>query len=967
MTAIESSCDNLTERLVSSTFSDLLAEIIGEQNSEQNKILATVIDDIDEVKKEIIEIIPVAHHSLASAIHTRKRLLENKPKIIFLEAPEDYEHLIPNLKHCTLPVAFQGILTESKNIDIKFLPIISSSVLSEASAEFQAIKYASEHKDTEIVFVDATCNHRTKWYSELIPKEQDILRIKEISSHTVDLKIGELYPSSEEFLNSLLEKSGMKHFSEWWLEIVENTLLDLSFENYQQIMILIGSVFRRLGNRQEIGILTAKRDEYMWNKIRETLLKTKINPSDAVFICGASHAIKIINGWGTKGKKSKNKPFTDSKWKYGINQSDFLSIDKQFNHLPGITGEVDARWEAIKKEMYKEKPGDYIQLLRKYDIVQHNQLIRWAMNIVKKARSKGYLTSPADSIAIVKITYLLKEIRGRANISKYDLIEAAATCLEKDDPHLPKIEDLVENIIILNKQGRVGYHALPPLAQDVLNRLSGLKVPRDYKRVKRVLFNLAQQPEYKEISNLLWLLKALNVRVVSIVGQKKLGYHENQESWDIYIYKEQNTLLSLAHEGITVEEVFRKRVLKKVDEKSTIIDILTCIRDVLTYLPSDDISLRYLSESLIGRTRDLRFENPLDVYNLTSELLNYFRTLKTGIPHWFKEFIVSAYRSYCQELTSAIDDNSFSTENIATMFSFIFKVESVALSQGATRKELEISFKMINNLDLPIGKKAVVLAAESLLNSEKEFELKKVVATTFWNPYMIQSLSDLLTGLIFSTNFTPNIFSIIVELLDQCFRLLKEDLLHQWMPQLINTFSELKTEYIAKIANDLKRYYKGSANEISKMSLWYDDDYYTQMIQTRGQTTIQKVDEIIAEKLVEEISTNYISKFVTKYNQTLQQFLEFLDLPIDVPSISSAEYSNSIDTLLRNHPKVIEQVKEMMNIDTGFVERSEAKISSKQTKSDSCPTADEGKENPIIPIIEKYDETQKEVIKLGGL
>lgn len=51
MTALESSCDNLTERLVSSTLSDLLAEIIGEHNSEQNKILATVIDDIDEVKK----------------------------------------------------------------------------------------------------------------------------------------------------------------------------------------------------------------------------------------------------------------------------------------------------------------------------------------------------------------------------------------------------------------------------------------------------------------------------------------------------------------------------------------------------------------------------------------------------------------------------------------------------------------------------------------------------------------------------------------------------------------------------------------------------------------------------------------------------------------------------------------------------------------------------------------------------
>ncbi len=504
----------------------------------------------------------------------------------------------------------------------------------------------------------------------------------------------------------------------------------------------------------------------------------------------------MVEEWGIDGKKGKNEALDTSNWKYGVMQSDFLMVDAQFGQLPGVTGEIDARWDAIKSKMYRVKPQNPSDLLENYSIAQHDQLVRWSIDIVKKARQEGYITSPADSIEIVRTTYRLKELKNRPYISKFDFTEAATTCIEKDDPYLPKVEDMVGKILFSNKIGKVGYHALPPLAQDVMDRLSSLKVPSTYKKIKRILYDLKKEPQYQLISDLLWLLKFLEVNVTPIVGQKKLGSQDNQESWDIYIYKQQNILIRLALEGITVEEVFRNRIVKKIDKESKPVEVLNAIRTVLTYLEIDDITLNYLTKMLVSSTFDLRFEDPMKLYNLTIEILNFYRSQKTGIPQWFNNYILSAYRAYCQELASAVDDSTISVENIATIFNFVFKVESIALAQGASRNELEVAFLLIERLKLPLGKKAVVLAAESLLNQEKEEELKLMVAKTFWNPLTIQTLSDLLTGIVYATNFAPNAVNILIELLDQCFRKLDDQLIFQWMPLLIDSFSELKREYI---------------------------------------------------------------------------------------------------------------------------------------------------------------------------
>ncbi len=943
------------------TLFDILSEVIQEEGENLQEILTIITKDIEILQKEKLEVIPVSHHSLASAIHTRMRLTEKKPKIIFLEVSEDFQKLLPDLKYCTLPVAFQGYVKKSSNIKKEKLPIASFCVNTEASAEYQAMKYATENKDTEIIFVDAPCEQRVIWQEKF--KEDTIeedLTSEEArkNGHQIHFKTADIYPTKEGFVELLLSKANVHHFSEWWLEIVENTLLDLSYKNFRQIMILIGSVFRRLGAKDHIENITRKRDVFMWNKVKNILRSKKIQPTDAVFICGASHAIKMVEEWGIGGKKGKNELLDTSNWKYGIIQSDFLIVDAQFGQLPGVTGEIDARWNAIKSKMYRVKQQNPSGLLEKYSIAQHDQLVRWSIDVVKKARQEGYLTSPADSIEIVKATYGFKELRNKAYISKFDFIEAATTCIEKDDPYLPKVEEMVGKVLFSNKIGKVGYHALPPLAQDVMDRLAVLKVPSNYKKIKRILYDLKKEPQYQLISDLLWLLKFLGVNVTPIVGQKKLGSQDNQESWDLYIYKQQNVLIRLALEGITIEDVFRNRVMKEIDKKSKPIEILTAIRTILTYLENDDVSLNYLTNMLVACTFDLRFENPMELYNLTIEILNYYRSHKTGIPQWFNNYVLAAYRAYCQELASAADDSTISVESIATIFNFVFKVESIALAQGASRNELEVAFLLIERLQLPLGKKAVVLAAESILNQEKEKELKLMVAKTFWNPLTIQTLSDLLTGIVYATNFAPNAVNILIELLDQCFRKLDDQLIFQWMPLLIDSFSELKREYIKRIEVIIKRYYKGSSKEIQSLQLWYDEDYYDEVAGKRRISNVEKKTKI------QKKTSSKLDSFLQKNPTTIIQLSsmvgghkgwEQVEEEIEEQIVESISEINYLGELISRFPESVNCLKHLKGVKLEFLT---AKNGSKDENIEKGG-------NEVSTLVNEYDDTIIEMKKIG--
>ncbi|UJG44103.1 MAG: DUF5682 family protein [Candidatus Heimdallarchaeum endolithica] len=904
-------------------------EIEKEKQSNSVEIfLKTIIKDIKRVENETLEIIPVSHYSLSSAVHVWQRLSEKKPKVIFLEAPEDFERELENIKYCTPPVAFQGILVKTEEIDHVFLPINSYTIVSEASAEYQAIKYAFENPGTELIFVDAPCTNRVKWEQKYLATKKYKAKKEEINANNYNFIIGNTIPTKKEFLITLLEKTNFDDYSLWWEQVAENALLDLSYDNYRYVMVLLGSVFRRSGSDDKLEIISSLRDKFMWNKIKSVINSKKLQPEDCVFICGAAHAIATVEEWGMKGIKKKNRRSRKSEWKYGINQVDYNLIDQIANKTPGSTSEIHAKWDAIKRSVYKNKKEEITLELDKYNQAVHDKILTWASETVKKARKAGYITSPADSIAIVELTYALKEIRNRARITPREFIDAAVTSIQKNDLYLQPVEELIDEYIFPNVLGKVGYKALPSLAKDVFDRLSILKISRDSNRVQRVLLDLDKQPELKPVSDLLWMLKHMNINVVPIAGKKTLGKHIKQESWDLYIYKNKNPLIWLSLEGISVEEVFRSRITKKVKKDPSILSILEAIKSVLTYLNYKDILLFTLSNLLFSNLEGIIFEDQKKLYSLTLELLNYLRTLKEGIPKWFIYYIVSSYRQYCQELVKAAADNSISAEQFSMIFSFIFKIEGIALTEGASREELEIAIKLTLDLDeIPENKKIIALAANSLLKQENEKELRQIISKVFWNPQIIQSASEIVLALVYSSNFAPNLIFLFIEFLDQCFRRLSDNLISQWLPLLTSQMKKLDQNYVIQIAQIVKRYYNRDLKQIEVMNVWYDESLYATITDRRERET-----EIAIETENIIISTNFIHNFIYAFPETLNQlclllgFEQIKQFPLfsqSTTSISSIEKTVEkeiplITRILIKNPATIINIKKIFEIKKEF-------------------------------------------------
>ena len=105
------------------------------------------------------------------------------------------------------------------------------------------------------------------------------------------------------------------------------------------------------------------------------------------------------------------------------------------------------------------------------------ELLQNCVRIVDLARRNGYLATTDDSIAAYHTAILLANLRHRKHPTSYDFRDAAITCIEKDTvPHKRDVSCLCDILLGGDKTGQIGYASLPPLVQDVYDRLWKLPI-----------------------------------------------------------------------------------------------------------------------------------------------------------------------------------------------------------------------------------------------------------------------------------------------------------------------------------------------------------------------------------------------------------------------------------------------------------------------------------------------------------
>ncbi|WP_042387966.1 DUF5682 family protein [Streptacidiphilus melanogenes] len=825
-------------------------------------ILLGLVDDVDRAVREPLEIFPVCHHSPASALAMARRLREKQPKVVYLELCEDMAPLLSELHNCTLPVAVQAFATELDGFPADWAPLSVVAPITEASAEYQAIAYARSTPGVELVLVDRSSDHVFQWEprraappGQAEPDEED----GALHGDAVGVEIGDLRPRFAELEEHLLRNGRVRHWSEWWHQYVELPLGEADHDTYRQVMFLVGSLFRRLAPGESTRMrVDEDRERYMWTRMREHLAATGTDPGEAVYVCGAFHAASRVEEFGVHGSAGTGgfeiAPRTATKWQYGLIPSSHTAIEGQFGLAPGSVSIAATQWtknlkrtrvvpfrlegqggKAAAKESARAavsaagsqprdaRPSDrlsgFLQRPGVVDPVDEAELLGWSVGIVHAARRAGYLASTADAIAVFETSVLLAGMRDRAKPTPYDFQDAAVTCIEKDSvPGRRDVRRLVEIMMGGDRIGRVGYDALPPLARDVHDRLAPLGLNLQQRGVKRALLDIASRPELERCSDLLWMLRYLMPSGTArpIMGERVLGQRPIQESWDLALGTNQRALIELGYEGISIEQVLEQRLRRKAYHPlATTATVLEAVEDATLYLRSaarlaDELGAHALKVLATERTVD----SAPEVLRRVRRLLAYYRTSVPVLPAWIEAFVTSGYAHYCTLLPRAFADEDATVRQVAAMLGFLFSMESLALSLGCDRTQLELAVAQ-SHPEEP-SRVALLWAAQVQLGRLSRAELRGRCDELLGNPLVLPSYPTYLSGLVHALEPVPGLADVVVEAVSHAFGRLPDPVLLPWLPTLITALRGDSSDLAPLLVREAGRVFPGRLADLDR-------------------------------------------------------------------------------------------------------------------------------------------------------
>ncbi|MFE7299463.1 hypothetical protein [Streptomyces sp. NPDC057579] len=824
-------------------------------------ILLGIVDDVDRAVREPLEIFPVCHHSPASALAMARRLREKQPKVVYLELCEDMAPLLTELRNCRLPVAVQAFASQVDGFPAEWSPLSVVAPITEASAEYQAIAYALDTPGVELVLVDRSSDHVFQWDSRGAhtaepgagPDDPDGAAApppaeEEAALHgdAVGVEIGDLRPRFAELEEHLLRHGKVRHWSEWWHQYVEVPLGDSDHDTYRQVMLLIGSLFRRLapGDPHRVRV-DEDRERYMWTRMRTHLAATGTDPADCLYVCGAFHAASRVAEFGVHGTDTfEISPRTATTWQHGLIPSSHASIEAQFGLAAGSVSIAATVWtknikrtrvqpyrltgQAGTKKAAKAKktaaatapaptaaPADKLTgFLRQppaLDRLDEAELLGWSVEIVRAARRNGYLASTADAIAVFETSILLAGMRDRAKPTPYDFQDAAVTCIEKDTvPGRRDVRRLVDIMMGGDRTGQVGYDALPPLARDVHDRLAPLGLKLQQRGVQRALLDIATQPALEQCSDVLWMLRFLMPHGAArpIMGERKLGERPIQESWDLALGTHQRALIELGYEGVSIEQVLEQRLRRTAyGPQATTATVLEAVEDAALYLRSrrlaDELGTRALEVLAAERSVD----GAPEVLRRVRRLLAHYRTSEPVLPPWIESFVKTGYAHYCTLLPTAFTDDDASVRHVAAMLGFLFSMESLALSLGCDRTQLELAVNQ-SHPDDP-SKTALLWAARTQLGHLTRTDLRARCDELLGNPLVVPAYPRYLSGFLHALEPVPGLTDFVVEAVSNAFGRLPDPVLLPWLPTLIATLRSGGAELAPLLIREAGRIFPG--------------------------------------------------------------------------------------------------------------------------------------------------------------
>jgi hypothetical protein len=455
---------------------------------------------------------PVRHHSPAVARHLEAAIRARKPRVIFIEGPSEANDLIPYVVDSKTrpPIAIYssyrdddnvlglaGVASPAQDIPARFAcwyPLVAYS------PEYVAMRTAKQI-GAEIVFVDLPHYALIKPAEESQPSDQAEPSEGEAVAESADGDDGpEQAPTQPDgdpqkpdrhvvqresdrlivestFYQKLAEVAGYRNWDEAWDTLFEIRDFGDDHEAFRRELATFCAAARATASPLRMRIDgTLQRERFMRETIRDTLQAKKVQPGQAMVVCGGFHLFLDRDDPEPPPEPPPGTVYT-TVMPYSFFRISELSGYAAGNRAPQF---YQTCWELTAAGHAEDLLAEHV------------------VSVLARARREGENLSSADAIATSQHARMLASLRGRPQPVLDDIRDALITCCCKGDPaedgtHLLLAIDAAN---IGTKVGKVtAALGRLPMVNDFYAHLSDLDLGEVMGRERQITLELDKREE----------------------------------------------------------------------------------------------------------------------------------------------------------------------------------------------------------------------------------------------------------------------------------------------------------------------------------------------------------------------------------------------------------------------------------------------------------------------------------------
>lgn len=726
-----------------------------------------------------LTILGIRHHGCGSARSVRRALEDLRPDIVLIEGPPEAGEIISLAAHEEIkpPVA---ILIYSPDDPKKavYYPF------AEFSPEWQAMKFALKN-ETPVRFIDLPQSYQLSIARERPPAPEETGE-KQTENEESILQTGRETPEAQNLKSGIrldplqfaAEAAGFSDGEIWWENLIETRGEEAGHENvFDGIMELMSGL--REEAEKEASNIESERDELREAFMREEIRRARQEGFENVaVVCGAWHAPRLANLPEYKNDGEKIGGLSKIKLASTWIPYTYGRLSAASGYGAGITS-----------------PEFYHQIWEN----PQNTAVYWLSRVASLLREQDIDASSAGVIEAVRLAEGLAAMRGLSAVGLNELFDAvrAVLCFG-DDAQLNLIS---EKLIVGERIGQVPPETPAiPLQRDLQATQKRLRFTPEAAQ-KNVELDL-RKPVDLERSQLLHRLNLLKVNWGH--PQKSGGKGTFKESWQLLWQPElEIALIEASVWGNTIYTAAAAKV-RKIAAQSEKLSQLTEIveRTLLADLPD---AIDFLMTQLEAKTA-VSSDIPamMDALPPLADVLRYGNVRKTDA-NAVAQVVDGLAARICIGLpnaSAALDD-----EAAAQMFERIVRVDNaISLLQNEDhnaewREVLRKLADAVNLNGLVTGRAVRLLFDKKQFSAEETARRINLALSAAVEP---ASVAAWLEGFLRGSGLILLHNEILLKILDDWLKNLKEDVFMQILPLLRRTFSTFHAPERRRIGNKIK-------------------------------------------------------------------------------------------------------------------------------------------------------------------